>query len=78
MTAEIQRDLGKHDAQIEALEKDIREIKEDQRRIFEKLDSINQTLSEAKGGWKLFMIVGGASAAFGAFLVKVMSFWWGR
>ncbi len=29
MTAEIQRDLGKHDAQIEALEKDIREIKED-------------------------------------------------
>ncbi len=78
MTAEIQRDLGKHDAQIEALEKDIREIKEDQRRIFEKLDAINQTLSEAKGGWKLFMIVGGASAAFGAFLVKVMSFWWGR
>ncbi len=78
MTAEIQRDLGKHDAQIEALEKDIREIKEDQRRIFEKLDSINQTLSEAKGGWKLFMIVGGASAAFGAFLMKVMSFWWGR
>ena len=78
MTAEIQRDLGKHDAQIEALENDIREIKEDQRRIFEKLDSINQTLSEAKGGWKLFMIVGGASAAFGAFLVKVSTFWWGR
>lgn len=78
MTAEIQRDLGKHDAQIEALEKELFEIKMDQRRIFEKLDSINQTLSEAKGGWKLFMIVGGASAAFGAFLVKVMSFWWGR
>ena len=78
MTAEIQRDLGKHDAQIEALEKNLMEIKDDQRRIFEKLDCINQTLSEAKGGWKLFMIVGGASAAFGALLVKLMSFWWGR
>lgn len=78
MTAEIQRDLGKHDAQIDALERELREIKNDQRRIFEKLDCINQTLSEAKGGWKLFMIVGGASAAFGAFLVKVASIWWGK
>jgi putative NADH-flavin reductase len=78
MTAEIQRDLGKHDAQIDALERELREIKNDQRRIFEKLDCISQTLSEAKGGWKLFMIVGGASAAFGAFLVKISAMWWGR
>lgn len=78
MTAEIQRDLGKHDAQIESLERDLKHIRQDQQRIFEKLDSINQTLSEAKGGWKLFMIVGGASAAFGAFLIKLMSVWWGK
>ena len=63
---EIQRDIGKHDAQIEALDKDLREMREDMRRIFEKLDSINTTLAEAKGGWQVLMVMGGVGAAFGS------------
>lgn len=75
MTQELQRDIGKHDAQIEALDKDLREMREDMRRIFEKLDSINSTLSEAKGGWKTLMWVAGASAALGGVVVKLVSIW---
>lgn len=80
MNAEMQRDLGKHDAQIDALEtrietldKDLREMREDMRRIFEKLETINNTLSEAKGGWKTLMLVGGLSAAVGGIVVKLAS-----
>jgi archaellum component FlaC len=70
---DLQRDLGKHDAQIDALDKDLREMKEDMRRIFEKLEAINATLSEAKGGWKTLMWVAGASAALGGVVVKLIS-----
>jgi len=75
---ELQRDIGKHDAQIEALDKDLREMREDMRRIFEKLDSINQTLSEAKGGWKTLMWVAGLSAAAGGLAFKLVSIISGR
>lgn len=78
MTAEFQRDLGKHDAQIEALERDMQEMKADLRRVFEKLDQINNTLSEAKGGWKTMMWIAGASAAAGGMIVKFIPFFNGR
>lgn len=75
---DLQRNLGKHEAQIEALDRDIREMREDMRRIFEKLESINETLSEAKGGWKTLMWVAGASAALGGVVVKLISVVGGR
>lgn len=75
---DLQRNLGKHEAQIEALDRDIREMREDMRRIFEKLEAINETLSEAKGGWKTLMWVAGASAALGGVVVKLISVVGGR
>lgn len=78
MTAELQRDLGKHDAQIEALERDMKEMKADLRRVFDKLEQINTTLSEAKGGWRTLMWVSGCSAAAGGLIVKFLPFINGR
>lgn len=78
MTAELQRDLGKHDAQIEALERDMQEMKADLRRVFDKLDQINDTLSEAKGGWKTMMWIAGASAAAGGLIAKFVPYINGR
>ena len=78
MTAELQRDLGKHDAQIEALERDMQEMKADLRRMFDKLDQINNTLSEAKGGWRTMMWIAGASAAAGGLIAKLLPFFNGR
>lgn len=59
---ELHRELGNHDAKIEVLERELREVRDDQRRIFEKLEQISLTLSEAKGGWRTLMWVGGAGA----------------
>lgn len=78
MNAEVQRDLGKHDAQIEALERDIMLMRKDLIKVFEKLDQINTTLATAKGGWKTMMWVAGGSAAVGGLLVKIAAFLLGR
>jgi uncharacterized coiled-coil protein SlyX len=85
MSDELQRTIGAHDAQIDALnarvdklDKDLRDIREDMRRIFDKLESINETLSEAKGGWRTLMWVAGASAACGGFLVKMVTVLYGK
>jgi hypothetical protein len=73
MSEEIHRDLGKHDAQIEALKLQVNRMYEDMQQIMSQLTVIQQTLSEAKGGWKTLMWVGGLSAAVGAVLVKALT-----
>ncbi|NBX97547.1 hypothetical protein EBQ81_01615 [bacterium] len=73
---DIQRNLGKHDAQIEVLEKEVHLLRQDMAQIFEKLDSINQTLATAKGGWQTLMMIGGAAGtAFAAiqWLINVVT-----
>ncbi|MEN6586148.1 MAG: hypothetical protein ABFE02_08930 [Sulfuricella sp.] len=73
MTQEIHRELGAHDARLDALEKDIIAINVNMLRIFEKLDTINNTLSEAKGGWRTLMWVGGCSGVIGAAISHTVS-----
>lgn len=71
--SEVHRDLGKHDAQIEALNREVKHLHEDMGRVMQQLTEIQQTLSEAKGGWKTLMWVAGFSAAVGGAFVKVIS-----
>ena len=73
----IQRDLGRHDAQIENLEKDILDMRKEINRLMEKIDNMNLILEQAKGGWKVLMMVGGLSAVIGGVIVKVVAFLWG-
>ena len=60
----IERELGAYGAKIEALEDDVR-------RMEQKLDSIIETLAGAKGGWRVLMAVGGASATLGGLVVAL-------
>lgn len=73
MSQEIHRDLGKHDAQIDALNVQFNRMHHDMQNMLEQLQQIQSTLAEAKGGWKTLMMVGGVSAALGGIVVKVMS-----
>lgn len=73
MSEEIHRDLGKHDAQIHALNAQVNRLHNDMQKVMEQLASIHQTLSTAKGGWQTLMWVGGLSAALGGLMVKVMT-----
>ena len=63
-TPAIQRDIGRHDAQIETLQEDMRSLKND-------VHEIKLILSEARGGWKTLMMVGGISATIGALTAKI-------
>lgn len=73
MSEEIHRDLGKHDAQIEALNLQVNRMYSDMQQMMGQLTTIQKTLSEARGGWKTLMWVGGLSAALGGIVVKVMT-----
>lgn len=42
------------------------------------LSSINITLSEAKGGWRMLMVVGGAGAALGSGIVYLIHLFGGK
>lgn len=64
MTDEMQRDLGRHEAEIESLQSDMRDLKKDVKLIL-------STLSEARGGWRTLLLVGGVAGAVGAVLGKV-------
>jgi putative NADH-flavin reductase len=64
----ISRDLGRHDAEIESLQRENAELRVEVR-------AISRMLSEARGGWRSLMLVGGAASAAGAFIFKVLSGW---
>jgi hypothetical protein len=61
----IDRDIGRHDAQIEALQSEVVLIRKD-------LDEIKRLLNESRGGWKVMMAVAGLSGAVGAGGTKII------
>ena len=67
MTDQIQRELGRHEAEIGSLKADVGTLVTDVR-------AIRNTLAEAKGGWKTLMLVAGAAGAAGAFVAKFAPF----
>lgn len=60
-----ERTIGEHGARLDALERDIEEIKSD-------VKSILMQLSEAKGGWRTLLMLGGISATLGGLATKAL------
>jgi hypothetical protein len=58
--------VAKLEVQVTQLEREMKEIKGD-------IKFIRQKLDQATGGWKVFMMVGGFSAAVGGVIVKLLS-----
>ncbi len=67
MTSDVQRDLGRMEAQIETLVAQVTQLNA-------KVDAIDKTLSEAKGGWRMLLLVGGAAGAIGGLIGKFLPF----
>jgi hypothetical protein len=57
------RELATHTADIKHIQADMDKMVKDIEEIKDALREICKTLSEAKGGWKMFLAVGGAGAA---------------
>lgn len=70
MENEVHRTIGQHDAQIEALQKQVAALHADMTGVLNELRTINSTLSEAKGGWRMLLAVGGLAATVGAMVAK--------
>jgi prefoldin subunit 5 len=75
---ETVRELATHASDIKHLQEDMDKMLESMQSMQKSLSAINSTLSEAKGGWKVLMMVGGASGALAALAVKLGYWYSGR
>ena len=67
------RELATHASDIKHLQDDMDKVLESIKTMQATLTAIDKTLSEAKGGWKMLMLVGGAGGAVGSFLTYLTS-----
>jgi prefoldin subunit 5 len=69
---ETARELATHAADIRHLQDDMDKLVESVAAMQKSLAEINTTLSEAKGGWKILMMIGGAGGALGAVVTQIV------
>jgi hypothetical protein len=74
----VERELATHSVEIRHIQDDMDKMMADMSDIKKSLESINLTLSEAKGGWKTLMWVAGASSAVTSFFIGLYAFFQGR
>ncbi len=65
------QEFGRLQAEVEALRRDMDRQGLMLQTITNQLQSIESRLSEANGGWKVLMAIGGASAALGATVAPI-------
>ena len=71
------RELATHASDIRHLQDDMDRMLENMKAMQVTLTGIDKTLSEAKGGWKMLMLIGGASGTLGAGLVQFVHWYSG-
>lgn len=69
------REIATHASDIRHLQEDMDKMLLAMQAMQTTLADINVTLSEANGGWKILMMVGGASGAIAALAVK-LGYWY--
>jgi prefoldin subunit 5 len=69
---ETARELATHAADIRHLQDDMDKLVESMAAMQKSLAEINTTLSEAKGGWKVLLMIGGAGGSLGAVLTQLI------
>lgn len=62
------QEFGRLQAEVVALRRDNDRMLELLDKLTTTVDSINDKLSEAKGGWKLLMLLGGSAATLGGLI----------
>jgi prefoldin subunit 5 len=65
------RELATHANDIEHLQADMDKMIQEMKEIKECIRAIQKTLSEAHGGWRLLLGIGGAAALLGAILANL-------
>jgi len=56
------KDIAVHAVEIKHIQDDMEKLIKEMEEVRKSLAAIDRTLSEAKGGWKTFLAIGGAGA----------------
>jgi hypothetical protein len=72
---ETARELATHASNIQHLQEDMDKMVQEMAEIKTTLQNIEKTLSEAKGGWKTLMAIGGAVSLITGILGVVIGYW---
>jgi prefoldin subunit 5 len=70
------RELATHANDIEHLQADMDKMVNEMKEIKEAIQAIQKTLTEAHGGWRMLLGVGGAAALVGAIFANLFQGWW--
>ena len=65
-----ERELAEHGIEIKHIQADVDTIMEDMEDLKKRLDSIEKTLEEIKGGWKVFIAIATVGSMFISWLVN--------
>jgi prefoldin subunit 5 len=68
------RELATHTADIKHIQTDMDKMAKDIEEIKDALRDISITLSEAKGGWKLLLVVGSIGASVATVVAWILDF----
>lgn len=74
----VERELAVHETEIKHLQADMDKMVADMEAVKTALNQINQTLSEAKGGWKVLLLLGGAGGVLGSAITQILQHWVGK
>jgi hypothetical protein len=64
--------IARLEVEVAHLRKGLAAVEESNQQLTEKLDQVLLTLSEARGGWKTLMVVGGAASAVGGLVTWIV------
>jgi prefoldin subunit 5 len=70
------RELATHANEIEHLQEDMDKMVKEMQEIKLAVQAIQKTLSEAHGGWRMLLGVGGAAALVGAIVANLFQGFW--
>jgi prefoldin subunit 5 len=70
-----ERELATHEAEIKHLQADMDKLVNDMDEIKATLLEVQKTLAEAKGGWRVLMMLGGAGGVLGSAITTVIHNW---
>lgn len=73
-----ERELATHEAEIKHLQADMDKLVQDMESIKSTLFEVQRTLAEAKGGWRILMLLGGAGAVVGTSITTAIHYFLGK
>jgi hypothetical protein len=69
-------DIARLEVEVGHLTRSMADLQESNQQLTAKLDQVLLTLSEARGGWKTLMFVGGLASSLGAVMTWVIQHVW--